>query len=109
MTWSAKQYSAFENERTRPVRDLVAALPNENVASAVDLGCGPGNSTEVLAARYPQADVTGMDSSDDMVVAARKRLPSIAFELADIETWNPPRQYDVILANAARCRWTTSS
>ena len=42
-----------------------------------------------------------MDSSDDMVAAARKRLPSIAFELADIETWNPPRQYDVILANAA--------
>ncbi|MFY3627650.1 trans-aconitate 2-methyltransferase [Achromobacter xylosoxidans] len=101
MTWSAKQYSAFENERTRPVRDLVAALPNEQVGHAVDLGCGPGNSTEVLAARYPQADVTGMDSSDDMVQAARKRLPSIAFELADIETWNPPRRYDVILANAA--------
>ena len=41
MNWSAKQYSAFENERTRPVRDLVAALPNERVARAVDLGCGP--------------------------------------------------------------------
>ena len=40
MNWSAKQYSAFENERTRPVRDLVAALPNERVARAVDLGCG---------------------------------------------------------------------
>ncbi|MRU32198.1 trans-aconitate 2-methyltransferase, partial [Xylella fastidiosa subsp. multiplex] len=52
MSWSTKQYSAFENERTRPVRDLVAALPNEEVATAVDLGCGPGNSTEVLAARY---------------------------------------------------------
>lgn len=101
MTWSAKQYSAFENERTRPVRDLVAALPNEDIATAVDLGCGPGNSTEVLASRYPKAAVTGMDSSDDMVQAARKRLPGIAFELADIETWNPPQQYDVILANAA--------
>ena len=101
MTWSAKQYSAFENERTRPVRDLVAALPNEDIATAVDLGCGPGNSTEVLASRYPKAAVTGMDSSDDMVQAARKRLPGIAFELSDIETWNPPQQYDVILANAA--------
>ena len=100
-SWSAKQYSAFENERTRPVRDLVAALPNQSVGLAVDLGCGPGNSTEVLAARYPDAVVTGMDSSQDMIDAARKRLPSLQFELSDIATWNPPRQYDVILANAA--------
>ena len=62
MNWSAKQYSAFENERTRPVRDLVAALPNERVARAVDLGCGPGNSTEVLAARYPDAAISGTDN-----------------------------------------------
>ncbi|MBB1596456.1 trans-aconitate 2-methyltransferase [Achromobacter sp. UMC46] len=100
-SWSAKQYSAFENERTRPVRDLVAALPNPSVGLAVDLGCGPGNSTEVLANRYPDAQVTGMDSSEDMVQAARKRLPALDFELADIATWDPPRQYDVILANAA--------
>ncbi|CAB3707419.1 trans-aconitate 2-methyltransferase [Achromobacter kerstersii] len=100
-SWSAKQYSAFENERTRPVRDLVAAVPNDAVKVAVDLGCGPGNSTEVLASRYPDAKVTGMDSSEDMVLAARKRLPALEFELADIATWNPPQQYDVILANAA--------
>ncbi|KAG1391352.1 hypothetical protein G6F59_014922 [Rhizopus arrhizus] len=100
-SWSAKQYSAFENERPRPVRDLVAALPNPSVGLAVDLGCGPGNSTEVLASRYPDAKVIGMDSSEDMVQAARKRLPALEFELADIATWNPPQQYDVILANAA--------
>ncbi|MES2945392.1 MAG: methyltransferase domain-containing protein, partial [Pseudomonadota bacterium] len=101
MTWSAKQYSAFENERTRPVRDLVAALSVQPVRTAIDLGCGPGNSTEVLAQRFPDAKVTGMDSSEDMVVAARKRLPELAFELADIASWNPPESYDVILANAS--------
>jgi trans-aconitate 2-methyltransferase len=100
-SWSAKQYSAFENERTRPVRDLVAALPNLLVKRAVDLGCGPGNSTEVLASRYPDAEISGMDSSQDMIDAARKRLPALSFELADIATWNPPQRYDVILANAA--------
>ena len=99
-SWSAKQYSAFENERTRPVRDLVAALPNENVGLAVDLGCGPANSTEVLAARYPDAELIGMDNSEDMIEAARKRLPGLRFELADIAAWNPPESYDVILANA---------
>lgn len=101
MTWSAKQYSAFENERTRPVRDLVAALNVQPVRTAIDLGCGPGNSTEVLAQRFPHAKVTGMDSSEDMVIAARKRLPELSFELADIASWNPPESYDVILANAS--------
>ncbi|NWE78794.1 trans-aconitate 2-methyltransferase [Pseudomonas yamanorum] len=101
MTWSAKQYSMFEQQRTRPVRDLVAAIPDGDVRSAVDLGCGPGNSTEVLAERFPKALVTGMDSSDDMLVDARNRLPTLNFELADIGTWNPAQQFDVILANAS--------
>lgn len=101
MTWSAKQYSMFEQQRTRPVRDLVAAIPEGDVRTAVDLGCGPGNSTEVLAERFPQAVVTGMDSSDDMLVDARKRLPALNFELADIGAWNPAQKFDVILANAS--------
>ncbi len=76
MSWSAKQYVAFEDERTRPVRDLLAALPQIDAHSVIDLGCGPGNSTEVLAARYPQANISGIDSSSDMIEAARRRLPA---------------------------------
>lgn len=101
MTWSAQQYTMFEQQRTRPVRDLVAAIPNAEVRHAVDLGCGPGNSTEVLAARFPHAHVTGMDSSDDMLADARKRLPALNFKLADIGAWNPAQAFDVILANAS--------
>ena len=101
MTWSAKQYTMFEQQRTRPVRDLIAAIPNTDVGTAVDLGCGPGNSTEVLAERFPQAQITGMDSSDDMLVEARKRLPRLNFELADIGAWHPAQRLDVILANAS--------
>ena len=63
LSWSAKQYVAFEDERTRPVRDLIAALPPIDARSVIDLGCGPGNSTEVLAARYPEARVAGIDTS----------------------------------------------
>jgi trans-aconitate 2-methyltransferase len=84
MSWSATQYSLFEQQRTRPVRDLVAAIPLTSARTAVDLGCGPGNSTEVLAERFPEATVTGLDSSDDMLRDARQRLPDIAFERADI-------------------------
>ena len=99
MTWSAAQYVKFEEERTRPVWDLIARVPNAEPRRAADLGCGPGNSTEVLRARYPDAEIVGVDSSADMIAAARKRLPDIAFELADIEGW-PSAGFDVILANA---------
>lgn len=101
MSWSARQYSLFEQQRTRPVRDLVAAIPLASVRTAVDLGCGPGNSTEVLAERYADATVTGLDSSDDMLGEARQRLPNVVFERADIGTWQPAQRYDVILANAS--------
>lgn len=103
MTWSASQYSRFEAERTRPVRDLVAAIPNghDAVHRGMDLGCGPGNSTEVLQARYPAAEVIGLDSDADMIRAARERLPRTPFELADIGAWSADEPVDVILANAS--------
>jgi len=100
MTWSAAQYSVFEAERTRPVRDLLSAVPGKGLRTAVDIGCGPGNSTEVLAARYPGARVRGIDSSPDMIAAARKRLPQLQFDIADIASWDDPGRFDLVLANA---------
>ena len=100
MNWSAKQYVAFEEERTRPVRDLVAALPDIDARSVADIGCGPGNSTEVLAARFPNAQVSGIDSSPDMIAAARRRLPGASFALEEAQSWSAPGPFDAILANA---------
>jgi trans-aconitate 2-methyltransferase len=100
MTWSPAQYTRFEDDRTRPVRDLVAAIPNAAAARATDIGCGPGNSTEVLAARYPDARVQGIDSSPEMIEAARARLPGTRFDVADISGWTPEQPQDVMLANA---------
>jgi trans-aconitate 2-methyltransferase len=100
MSWSAAQYVKFEDERTRPARDLVARIPNPEVVSAADIGCGPGNSTEALRERYPHARIVGVDSSPGMIEAARKRLPDLAFEVADIRQWRADEPFDVILANA---------
>jgi trans-aconitate 2-methyltransferase len=100
MSWSAAQYVKFEDERTRPVHDLVARIPNIAVASAADIGCGPGNSTEVLRERFPDARIIGLDSSPAMIAAAQKRLPGVDFEVADIRQWRPEQRFDVILANA---------
>ena len=98
--WSATQYVQFEEERTRPARDLLAAVPQTPIQSAIDIGCGPGNSTEALIARAPGAAIQGFDTSPDMIDAARKRLPDVRFEVADIATWDAPGGYDLILANA---------
>lgn len=100
MSWSAQQYVNFEDERNRPIRDLLAALPATQARREVDIGCGPGNSTQLLAARFPDAALSGLDSSEDMLAAARQRLPAVDFSLADIATWDAPGPYDVILANA---------
>ena len=106
MTWSAKGYAAFEDERTRPVRELLSAVPDRGVHNAIDLGCGPGNSTQVLAARFPGAALRGIDSSPDMIAAARTRLPGLRFDILEIERWigtprsDDPESWDLILANA---------
>jgi trans-aconitate 2-methyltransferase len=101
MTWSPTQYTKFEDERNRPIMDLLAHIPNGHVASAVDLGCGPGNSTELLQARFPGAAVSGMDSSAEMIEAARARLPGVRFAVDDIASWRDPGPFDVIFANAS--------
>ena len=98
--WSAQQYALFEAERTRPVRDLLAQVPTRAAKAVVDIGCGPGNSTELLAAQFPNAAVLALDSSPDMITAAQKRLPHIATALVDIATWDAPGPFDVILGNA---------
>ncbi len=105
MSWSAERYVAFEEERTRPARDLLAAIPRAQVGVAFDLGCGPGNSTELIAARFPTARITGIDSSPDMVAAARARLPTVRFEIADVRAWAHDagigsQAADLIVANA---------
>ena len=98
--WSPSQYLKFEDERSRPARDLLAAVPLASATRVVDVGCGPGNSTELLAERFPGAQLTGLDSSNEMLTTARKRLPAARFIEADVATWVPDPGTDLIFANA---------
>jgi trans-aconitate 2-methyltransferase len=98
--WSATQYLRFEAERTRPAADLLARVPDGSIDRVADLGCGPGNSTELLRNRFPHAAIVGVDSSDDMLTRARSRLPRVTFEKADIARWRADAPFDLIFANA---------
>jgi trans-aconitate 2-methyltransferase len=98
--WSPAQYLKFEDERTRPARDLLAQVPLADAKRFVDIGCGPGNSTEIIAERFPNADATGLDSSAEMLAAARKRLPQATFIEADIASWSAPVGTDLLYGNA---------
>lgn len=98
--WSPQDYLKFAGERSRPARDLLARVPLAEPRLVYDLGCGPGNSTELLAAAYPDARIVGVDNSDAMLAAARKALPSARFDKADLATWSPAAAPDLLFANA---------
>lgn len=99
--WDSSLYLKFEHERTRAARDLLAQLPKFSARDVFDLGCGPGNSTELLAAAFPQAKIVGVDFSDAMLNVARRRAPSAEFLNQNIECWRPTKDVDVIFSNAA--------
>ena len=71
MSWNPDVYMKFASERTRPAMELLARVPLRAPARVIDLGCGPGNSTALLAARWPEADIEGLESSPDMLAKAR--------------------------------------
>lgn len=98
--WNAAEYLRFADERTRPAAELLARVPLQEVTSVVDLGCGPGNSTQLLQARYPRAEIVGVDDAPDMIATARNALPSVRFEQADLRDWRPETSPDLIFANA---------
>jgi trans-aconitate 2-methyltransferase len=103
--WRPQLYLQFEAERTRPASDLLSRTPNVAPKKVVDLGCGPGNSTELLAEKFPSADILGLDTSEAMLEQARARLPRAHFEKADIATWRNAEPLDLIFANAV-LQWT---
>ncbi len=99
-TWDADLYLRFANERTQPAIDLLARVALAAPARVIDLGCGPGNSTALLRGRWPAATVTGLDSSPQMIAAARADHPGGEWVLGDITTWTADPPYDLVFSNA---------
>jgi trans-aconitate 2-methyltransferase len=111
--WDAGQYLRFGGERARPFFDLVAQVGATSPRYVADLGCGPGNLTAALAARWPEAVVIGVDNSPEMIATARataetaargpgagSAATNLSFALGDVRDWRPERPLDVLVCNA---------
>jgi trans-aconitate 2-methyltransferase len=106
--WDPALYLKFGEQRTRPAADLAVRArsllgdaESNRPLSILDLGCGPGNSTAVLASVFPGASLTGLDSSSEMIESARKTGLEAEWITADATTWDPGRKFDLIFSNAA--------
>ena len=98
--WDTNLYLKYANERARPASDLIAQI-RMNPATIVDLGCGPGNSTELLRQRWPDAAIIGIDNSPEMLAQAKANHPGWQWVLGNIEAWKPEPAADLIFSNAA--------
>jgi trans-aconitate 2-methyltransferase len=96
--WDPDKYLMFDDHRSRPFDELVGRIRAEDPRRVVDIGCGPGHLTEILAKRWPAATVEAFDSSPEMVAAARER--GIPASVADARDWHPPADADVVVCNA---------
>jgi len=99
-TWDPDRYLTYADERGRPFVDLVARIGATDPHTIVDLGCGPGNLTALLADRWPDASVVGLDSSPEMIAKARAAGGRIAYDVADLRAWTPAAPVDVLVSNA---------
>jgi trans-aconitate 2-methyltransferase len=106
LDWDADLLLRFDAEREQVVHDLIARVPFEP-KTIVDLGCGPGTSTRLLAQRFPSARITGIDISEPMLAVARERAAGAHFVRADIESWCPEQPVDLIFADSA-LQWVSA-
>jgi trans-aconitate 2-methyltransferase len=101
MAWDPAQYLKFAGPRLRPAIDLLQRVDVESPGAVYDLGAGAGNVTRLLAARWPDARIVGIDSSAEMLAKAAAENPGIEWQQADLASWRPSRPADVIYSNAA--------
>jgi trans-aconitate 2-methyltransferase len=101
MTWDPQQYLKFGGERLRPAHDLLARIAIDAPRQIVDLGCGTGTVTALLRARWPEAQIVGVDNSKSMLERARTALPDVAWEFADLAKGAPATPPALLVSNAA--------
>jgi trans-aconitate 2-methyltransferase len=98
--WNPELYLKFDKERTQPSIDLVSRIESENPKKIIDIGCGPGNSTQILVSRWPTSNIIGLDNSITMIEKAKKDYPWQEWKLLDAGKNKIEGKYDIVFSNA---------
>lgn len=98
--WNPELYLKFDKERSQPSIDLVSRISCDKPDKIVDIGCGPGNSTQILHQRWPEADIVGVDNSPAMIKKASTDYPNQRWLLLDAEKDSMDEKFDIIFSNA---------
>ncbi len=99
--WDPNHYLSFDADRLRPALDLISKVEIGAPRNIVDLGCGPGNVTTILSDRWPDAKVSGVDNSQEMLDKAGVANPGISWVHADLNNWVAEEKVDLLFSNAA--------
>jgi len=98
--WDPQHYLQFKHERTQPSLDLVSRIPLDDPETIIDIGCGPGNSTQILLKRWPKADIVGIDKSEKMIQRAQQDYPDQKWMVGDASSLDISKKYDIVFSNA---------
>lgn len=100
--WNSDQYLMFGKERTQPAIDLAKRIDIEAPKRIIDIGCGPGNSSDVLAKQFGNAYILGVDNSENMIKKAKKDYPDLEFKICDAGKDLPSfeNDFDIVFSNA---------
>jgi trans-aconitate 2-methyltransferase len=98
--WNPDLYLKYDKERTQPSIDLVSHINIENPLKIIDIGCGPGNSTQILVLKWPNAKITGVDNSPAMIERAKNDYPVQDWRILNAGTDEIDGKYDIVFSNA---------
>lgn len=98
--WNPNLYLKYGKERIQPSIDLVSRIDMDQPVKIIDIGCGPGNSTQILAQRWPKAIITGIDNSPAMIEKAKMDYPKQDWLVLDAGTGEIEGKYDIVFSNA---------
>jgi trans-aconitate 2-methyltransferase len=98
--WDPDLYLKFNKERVQPSIDLISRIQYSDPKCIIDIGCGPGNSTQILTQRWPDSTIVGIDNSASMIEKANKDFPDLKWMLIDAGKDEIPGRYDIVFSNA---------
>jgi trans-aconitate 2-methyltransferase len=98
--WNPNQYLEFKNERNQPAIDLVARINLDSSKNIIDIGRGPGNSTQILVNKWPDSIITGLDSSKTMIAKAKEDYPKQIWICDNAENITSDKKYTLVFSNA---------